>query len=488
VHDCSSTESEFSEPLDRTLGQTLYSRVLSLRGFASLNCLGKSFEFGRNAEKDLALATKCYATSAEAGNSRAIVNLGFCFQHGLGVDQNLAESVKLFEQSTTQRAPAGVAHYALCVHFGSVFYEDLESAADYYGLASDLKSSVITRNSFRCFRGLNAASPWKRRNAAAEPEKPPLPVKPHQRSELSRLMETYRTDKYTPIEGPRLGIGGFGTVTLRPDPITHERIAVKHLSLGTDRVHLIREVESLVRLRHPRIIRILQWADGTVSKGGEIHMELAPNGNLRTLLESAGSGKSGPLTSATGKARIICDIAMGMRYVHAHGIMHRDLKPSNILMDENWRAKIADFGLSRHESADGQTSGDTGTIGYAAPEQLDEDVGCTTKTDVFAFGLITYEIITGEKVFGESEPSRNIVRRLRARQFPPVPDSFGTLMQSLIRRCWAADPRTRPSFDEMVKEFQAAGFQVLPGVDGEYLRRSVTDLLEWEGEHGDWKV
>jgi serine/threonine protein kinase len=173
---------------------------------------------------------------------------------------------------------------------------------------------------------------------------------------------------------------------------------------------------------------------------------------------------------------------MGMRHAHGHGVIHRDLKPCTILLDENWRAKIGDFGLSRPESAEDPMTGDTGTVGYAAPEQLYEDGELTTKTDVFAFGLILYEIITGERVFGEYEPLMTIVKRLRRRQFPAVPEEFGSLMQSLIVRCWAADQRERPSCDAILNEFQEADFRILEAVDAEYLRKSVDDVLQWESE------
>jgi serine/threonine protein kinase len=236
----------------------------------------------------------------------------------------------------------------------------------------------------------------------------------------------------------------------------------------------MREVESLVKLRHPRIIRILRWALGGDSSGGEIHMEFAENGSLRSLLDSIRERKVSPMT-ATRKARIICDIVMGMRYVHRQGIIHCDLKPPNILLDENWRAKIGDFGVSRPVSAQGPMTGNAATLGYAAPEQIYEEVAHTTKTDVFAFGLVVYEIVSGDRVFGEFEPSCRILERLRDRRFPAIPASFGNVLQNLIVRCWAADQRARPSFEQILKIFQVEDFRILPGADAEELRKSVDD-------------
>jgi serine/threonine protein kinase len=213
-------------------------------------------------------------------------------------------------------------------------------------------------------------------------------------------------------------------------------------------------------------------------------MELAPNETLQALLASVRAGKEPPMMDATGKAKIICDIVLGMRYVHGQGIIHRDLKPSNILLDANWHAKIADFGVSRPESAESRMTGDTGTIGYAAPEQLDENGRHTTKTDVFTFGLILYEIIGSYPVFGENESMMRFVERLRERDLPSVPTRFGSFMQSLIVRCWSKDPGQRPSFAEMLKEFEAVDFDILPGVDASAVRESVHRVLEWELEEG----
>jgi serine/threonine protein kinase len=174
---------------------------------------------------------------------------------------------------------------------------------------------------------------------------------------------------------------------------------------------------------------------------------------------------------------------MGMRYVHAQDILHRDLKPSNILLDKDWRAKISDFGLSRPISADGPPTENTGTVCYAAPEQLSPNSPHTTKTDVFSFGLVLYEIISGAPVFARDEPWMNIVRRLRSRQFPVVLETFGSLMQSLIPRCWSNDPQNRPSFQDILTEFQAADFRILPSVDQDLLKKSVDEVLEWEARN-----
>jgi TPR repeat protein/tRNA A-37 threonylcarbamoyl transferase component Bud32 len=470
--------------IDRRLAEALYSRAVSLRHDRSLNRLGKRLEFGRHAARDIDFAAECYSSAASHGDSNGMVNFGFCLEHGLGVERDLFESGKLFEQSGHQQNSGGAAHCALSLHFGIGFDEDLDTAADHYRFASEAKSAVLTRHSFRCLRGLNMAPVWKVRARPAVTEVLPELEKPNSDVRVSARAASCRVSQLAAAAGTCLGCGTYAYVTLEIDPKKHRAIAVKHLSKDTDRARLMREVEHLAKLRHLRIIRILGWSDGTGSSGGQIRMELARNGTLRSFLDSVRRGQLSHVSTATRKAIVICDIVLGMRYVHGEQIIHRDLKPSNILMDENWHAKIGDFGVSRPESADGPVTADTGTVGYAAPEQLCENGIHTTKTDVFSFGLILYEIISGKRVFGQGETPMGFLRRLRDRDFPTVPETFGSLMQSLIVRCWAGDQGLRPSFAEILKEIEGVDYEILPGVDAELVKKSVNHVLEWESEQG----
>jgi hypothetical protein len=444
--------------IDRTIATALFSQAVSLDRSTSLNHLGKLLEFGQNAEKDLELAARCYSAAADKNHSKAEVNIGFCFEHGLGVKKDLLKSVQFYERSSGHESSAGAAHYARCLHFGIGLDVDLEDAGEHYTIAFEAKSSVLSRHSFRCLRSMNKARFPKPRTIErpAVQDKSQIPGQSTRPLDISERMKELRTDKRTSIGREIIGKGGFGIVTVETDPSTHERIAVKRLKCQSDRATLIWEVESLVKLNHPRIIRILRWSDRDDSSFGEIHMELARNDSLSALLECHRFGRPTPLGTATGKALLICDIVLGMRYVHSQGILHRDLKPSNILLDDNWRAKISDFGVSRPISAEDPPTADTGTIGYAAPEQLVENAPHTTKTDVFTFGLILYEIISGEPVFPTDETTMGFIRRLQSGDFPAIPEEFGSLMMSLIPRCWALSRKLRPSFEDILTEFRSA--------------------------------
>jgi serine/threonine protein kinase len=143
--------------------------------------------------------------------------------------------------------------------------------------------------------------------------------------------------------------------------------------------------------------------------------------------------------------------------------------------------------MSRVESSEGPPTGDTGTLWYAAPEQLEEGERHTTKTDVFSFGYLLYEIITGRAVFAPPDTPMSVLRRIRAGDFPTLPDGFGAFMQGLIRRCWSKNPRDRPSFAQILRQFEDCGFTILPGVNADAIREAVDEVVAWESRMTEYK-
>jgi mitogen-activated protein kinase kinase kinase 9 len=275
-------------------------------------------------------------------------------------------------------------------------------------------------------------------------------------------------------DGTRLmGAGGFSTVSKRTDPHTNQTFAVKHLSIPMNERCFFREVESLVKLNHPCVVRILRWSPPSGSVEAEIHMELAERGSLKDVLDK--------IPNPTRIGIIICGIVMGMRFVHSQGIIHRDLKPSNILLNAKWHALIADFGASRWISDD-WTQDEGETVYYAAPELCEEDVICTTKCDVFSFGLILYEVFARQPVFDPSHGAWSAIKRLRARDFPKIPHKCGALMTQLILQCWRQNTDDRPSFEDIFRSFQEADFKIVPGADSEQIRRFCKAVLDWEDQ------
>jgi serine/threonine protein kinase len=200
-------------------------------------------------------------------------------------------------------------------------------------------------------------------------------------------------------------------------------------------------------------------------------MKSAANGSLTDHLAGRSLSHLGLLRDRTRQAGIICDIVLGMRYIHSQGVIHRDLKPDNVLIDELGRALICDFGLSRVQSPEGHLTANTGTFMYAAPEQWEPtDAGYTKSVDVYTFGLVAFEIIMGRLVFNSREPSQ-------LRDLPPF---FGPCMQTLIPRCCSFDPSKRPSFREIFDEFSACGWAILPDADAAKIQQCVAAVTDAE--------
>jgi serine/threonine protein kinase len=249
-------------------------------------------------------------------------------------------------------------------------------------------------------------------------------------------------------------------------------------AVNFDEKVFLREVECLAALNHPCVLRIVGWSPVTSSGDAEIHTELAENGSLDRILTRPVS-----ILNPTQLGTIICDIVLGMRYVHSRQIIHRDLKPSNILISGTWRALIGDFGSGRSQFDEGTLTPDSGTVHYAAPEQFEEQV-CTTKVDVFSFGLIIYELLLGRPLFPVSMSPFAVIRAHRDGTRPAIPDSVGAFMQQLIGRCWSANPDKRPQFQEILDECRAVDFAMLPNSDRAAIRDAVEAVWTWEERSG----
>jgi serine/threonine-protein kinase len=180
-------------------------------------------------------------------------------------------------------------------------------------------------------------------------------------------------------------------------------------ALGPDRFH--REIEILTRLRHPRIVPVL---DSDVA-GTFLYlvMPYVPGENLRSRLERDGRL---PMPAALSIAE---DIAAAVDYAHGQNVLHRDIKPENILLEGD-HALVCDFGLARAidravmepVSSSGLV---IGTPAYMSPEQAmaEEDLG--PACDIYALGCVVYEMLTGEPPFGGATPQAIIARHLAER-------------------------------------------------------------------------
>ncbi|MCD7462969.1 mitogen activated protein kinase [Datura stramonium] len=209
-----------------------------------------------------------------------------------------------------------------------------------------------------------------------------------------------------------LGRGGFGTV-YKGELHDGTKIAVKRMESGVMSEKGLDEFKSeiavLTKVRHRHLVALL----GYCLDGNErlLVYEYMPQGTVSRYLFNWKEEGLKPL-EWTRRLTIALDVARGVEYLHGlaqQSFIHRDLKPSNILLGDDMRAKVADFGLVRL-APEGKTSLVTrlaGTFGYLAPEYAVTG-RVTTKIDVFSFGVILMELITGRKALDESQPEESM--------------------------------------------------------------------------------
>jgi len=210
--------------------------------------------------------------------------------------------------------------------------------------------------------------------------------------------------------GERVGTGGMSEVWSAHDLELDRSVALKLLAADADRVRFEREAQAVAGLSHQHICRLFDFGEA----GGRpyIVLELLLGGSLDDRLRD---GQPLPDAETT---RIASELASALGYAHSQGVLHRDVKPTNVLFDSEGRVKIADFGIARVLDAPTLTEAGTllGTARYISPEQSRGE-SVTPATDVYAFGIVLYQMLTGRLPFDGNNALE--VAAMHATQEPP---------------------------------------------------------------------
>jgi pimeloyl-ACP methyl ester carboxylesterase len=240
----------------------------------------------------------------------------------------------------------------------------------------------------------------------------------------------------------KVGEGGMGVVYRAHDTGLERDVALKFILHGPslESEHgsrLRREAKALAALNHPNILTIYEIGD---AHGGPfLALEWVGGGSLADLV------RSGPLP-VDAFVRVAGAAADALAAAHGRGIVHRDVKPGNVLLTEDGRVKLADFGLARFSEADDVTrsSGLWGTVAYMSPEQLRGEAPGPAG-DVFAFGVMAYEMLTGHRPFQGAGHAGVMAAILDGRHTPLIearPD-VPLELAAVVERCLVSDPSGR---------------------------------------------
>ncbi|KAJ3670996.1 hypothetical protein LUZ60_008422 [Juncus effusus] len=206
----------------------------------------------------------------------------------------------------------------------------------------------------------------------------------------------------------------------------------------------MREISNLSRLYHPNIIQLI-GACKTPPVFCVI-TEFLSGGSLRLFLHKQ---QSKPL-ELRKTVQISLQIARGMEYIHSQGVIHRDLKPENILFDQDQKVKLVDFGISCEEAFCDFLEEDPGTYRWMAPEMVKNKL-YNRKVDVYSFGLILWEMVSGHTPYEEMTPVQAAFAVVDKNLRPIIPSDCPIPLGSLIEQCWASSPQKRPEFWQIVK-------------------------------------
>ena len=362
--------------------------------------------------------------AADQGLADAQFKSGVCLEHGQGVSRDLSEAARYYKMAADQGVVEALQHCKDVLNVGRA--------------EPTVTSTVSTDGHFRHDpRGASHLSDWIIGIGELEEVHDP------------DFGDSVSIRLFRRKEGNRQAIVGKFVIADNTDDCEKQ---------------FKREIESLFHLDHPCIVKFVGYAlpSSLTDYRFLIFTEYVSGGSLSSVVEDPGRF---PWFNSTSRSIIVVGIVLGMRYVHSRGILHRDLKPSNVLLDENHHPCLCDFGSSRDFSQESTMTGlPPVTLYYAAPELCNEDGNYNEKIDVYSFGILLYEIVTGKLALRHLNQLKLPVFISQGKR-PEIPSSVLPFTRTLIERCWSGDPSERPSFNEIYDYLVGGDFRLFNDVD-----------------------
>ncbi len=260
------------------------------------------------------------------------------------------------------------------------------------------------------------------------------------------------------VEG-ELGSGAMGVVLLAVDQRLKRKVAIKLIQSSLFAKHFqdrfLQEARAMAEVNHPNVLVI--HAFGEHSRAPYFVTEFVAGTTLDRVIAESNRALDVDLA-----LRILDEICAGVAALHAAGIVHRDLKPANILLDGQFRVKVADLGLAQKYVTAKAIKELVGTLGYIAPE-LTVDAGvrvaANPQSDLYSLGCIAYELLTGQPPFESKNDDGLIMLHATANVIRPsfVRGDLPPALDAVLLKALSKDPAKRtPSVEQLRREFQAA--------------------------------
>ena len=247
-----------------------------------------------------------------------------------------------------------------------------------------------------------------------------------------------------------LGKGAMGIVYEALDPKLHRRVAIKTILISQldeetakdFSMRFVREAHAVARLNHPNIVQVYDFGEeGDVAY---LVMEFIRGNELKSTLTT------GQLFDRKECVRIMCELLDALDFAHEAGVVHRDIKPANVMLDNQGRTKLTDFGVARVTDADRTSAERTqagtmvGTPAYMSPEQI-QGQRIDRRTDIFSAGIILYQFLTGQKPF-TGEGAWTVAKKI-IQDDPPMPSSINVALSAefdrVVAKALAKNPDQR---------------------------------------------
>ncbi|MEV3909387.1 Stk1 family PASTA domain-containing Ser/Thr kinase [Streptomyces canus] len=242
----------------------------------------------------------------------------------------------------------------------------------------------------------------------------------------------------------RIAVGGMATVYRALDTRLDRVLALKvmHPALAADGTFVerfIREAKSVARLAHPNVVQVFD--QGTDGSYVYLAMEYVAGCTLRDVLRERGA------LQPRAALDILEPVLAALGAAHRAGFVHRDMKPENVLIGDDGRVKVADFGLVRSVNTVTSTTGAVlGTVSYLSPEQIEQPGTADARVDVYACGVVLYEMLTGDRPHDGDSPAVVLYKHLHEDVPPPsaVVPGLPYELDELVASATARTPDLRP--------------------------------------------